>query len=227
MSATESSRVDAVQGLVVDERRFYRTAKRLLDLAVCAIAALIGLLPIILISIAIRLTSPGPILFVQERVGKNGKPFRMYKFRTMREGGDDEAERAYMRRFVRGDTQPTGSGGYKPINRARITRIGALLRRTSLDELPNLINVFRHEMSLVGPRPNVPWEVEAYHDWQRQRLHVLPGITGLAQVRGRSDIPFDTIVQYDLEYIQRQSFVLDLQILCETLGRVVKRNGAG
>jgi lipopolysaccharide/colanic/teichoic acid biosynthesis glycosyltransferase len=227
MSATESSPVEAVQDIVVDERRLYRTAKRLFDLAICAFVALIGLLPFLLISIAIRLTSPGPILFVQERVGKNGRPFRMFKFRTMREGGDDEAERAYMRRFVSGDTQPTGSGGYKPINQARITRIGALLRRTSLDELPNIINVLRHEMSLVGPRPNVPWEVEVYREWHRQRLHVLPGMTGLAQVRGRSNLPFDTIVQYDLEYIQRQTFKLDLEILWATLGRVVKRDGAG
>jgi lipopolysaccharide/colanic/teichoic acid biosynthesis glycosyltransferase len=96
-----------------------------------------------------------------------------------------------------------------------------------LDELPNVVNVFRHEMSVVGPRPNVPWEVEVYRDWHTERLRVLPGITGLAQVRGRSDIPFDTIVQHDLEYIRRQSFGLDLNILWKTFARVVKRSGAG
>jgi lipopolysaccharide/colanic/teichoic acid biosynthesis glycosyltransferase len=196
-------------------------------LAVCTFVVLIGLLPMLLIALVIKLTSPGPVLFVQERVGKNGKIFRMYKFRTMKEGGDDSAERAYMQRFVRGDTQPTDSGSYKPINEARITWIGVLLRRTSMDELPNVFNVFRHEMSLIGPRPNVPWEVEVYREWHTDRLRVLPGITGLAQVRGRSDIPFDTIVEHDLEYIRRQSFGLDLNILWKTFARVVKRSGAG
>lgn len=227
MDATESTPVESLSGIVVDNRRIYRFAKRLLDLVVCAVVGLICLPVVFIIAIAIKLSSPGPVLFVQERVGKNGKVFRMYKFRTMRPGGDDAAERGYMQRFVRGETQPTGSGSYKPINHARITGVGTLLRKTSLDELPNIINVFRHEMSLVGPRPNVPWEVEMYYDWHRERLRVLPGITGLAQIHGRSHIPFDTIVQYDLEYIRRQSFSQDLVILWATLTRVLKRMGAG
>lgn len=227
MSATESTPVESLSGIVVDNRRIYRYGKRLFDLSVCAFVLLVGLLPMLLIAIAIKLTSPGPVLFLQERVGKKGKVFRMYKFRTMREARDDAAEHAYMQRFVKGDTQPTGSGSYKPINEARITRIGVLLRKTSMDELPNIINVFRHEMSLVGPRPNVPWEVEAYRDWHRQRLDVLPGVTGLAQIRGRSHIPFDEIVQHDLEYMRRQSFRLDLEIIWATIVRVLKRYGAG
>jgi lipopolysaccharide/colanic/teichoic acid biosynthesis glycosyltransferase len=115
---------------------------------------------------------------------------------------------------------------HKPIQASEMTRVGRLLRRTSLDELPQIINVLKGEMSLVGPRPNVPWEVEEYKEWHKERLEALPGITGLAQVRGRSDITFDAIAKHDIEYIQQQSLLLDLKILWWTVLSVILADGA-
>jgi lipopolysaccharide/colanic/teichoic acid biosynthesis glycosyltransferase len=115
---------------------------------------------------------------------------------------------------------------YRPFAESQVTRLGRILRKTSLDELPQIINVLRGEMSLVGPRPNVPYEVQEYQEWHRERLAVLPGITGLAQVKGRSTLEFDTIASYDIEYVRKLSFALDVQILLSTLSAVVKGTGA-
>jgi lipopolysaccharide/colanic/teichoic acid biosynthesis glycosyltransferase len=205
-----------------------------------------------LCALLVILDSPGPVLFVQERIGKEGRRFRMYKFRTMRHNLDSNPHRAFMKAFVRGEIREEadisdveddqdndfhnavmkplvnvkpGSNGsgviYKPARSSQLTRVGRLLRRTSLDELPQLINVLKDEMSLVGPRPNVPWEVEEYQPWHYKRLAALPGITGLAQVKGRSSISFDRIVEYDSEYIEGQSLILDLKILWWTLSTVL------
>ena len=166
----------------------------------------------------------------------------MYKFRTMQHNLDDSSHRAFMKAFVNGKIGDNGNGKnallhrafkkvavnrefdnngngkiYKPVQASQITRVGRILRKTSLDELPQLINVLKGEMSLVGPRPNVPWEVEEYRPWHHERLEVLPGMTGLAQVRGRSGISFDRIVRYDIEYVEKQSLTLDLKILRWTL----------
>jgi lipopolysaccharide/colanic/teichoic acid biosynthesis glycosyltransferase len=179
------------------------------------------------IALMIRLNSPGPILFAQERIGKGGRLFKMFKFRTMYQDVDRDSHRAFMKAFINGQTTvKDGHQVFKPFDRSHLTRVGRLLRKTSLDELPQLINVFRGEMSLVGPRPNVPWEVEEYKGWHKERLEVLPGITGLAQVRGRSGILFDEIVQYDIEYIESQSLWLDLKILWWTVASVVFGKGA-
>jgi lipopolysaccharide/colanic/teichoic acid biosynthesis glycosyltransferase len=204
--------------------------------------------------VLIRLDSPGPALFVQQRIGKGGRPFRMYKFRTMDHNLDDTLHRGFMEAFVNGRigadepaydlsdkpkeafrrafrrTNPVGNGSakvYKPAETAQITRMGRLLRKTSMDELPQVFNVLKGEMSWVGPRPNVPWEVAAYSLWHHERLEVTPGITGLAQVRGRSAISFDRLVQYDIEYIERQSLMLDLQILWATVATVFRGVAAG
>lgn len=205
----------------------YQMVKRLFDLAVCSLIMPIFLPIGLLIWAIIRLDSSGPGLFVQDRVGRGGKLFRIYKFRTLNHQLDDSNHRAFMKSFVHGQIeQQNGDTVFKPFTANQVTRIGNLLRKTSLDEIPQIINVLKGEMSLVGPRPNVVWEVEAYLDWHKERLEVLPGITGLAQVRGRSGILFDEIVYWDIEYIKHQSFALDLQILLETVLSAVLAKGA-
>jgi lipopolysaccharide/colanic/teichoic acid biosynthesis glycosyltransferase len=225
-----------MQQWVVIERRHpvklyrprYQKIKRALELLLCFLAAPV-LVPIaFLIAIAIRWNSPGPIFFVQDRVGKGGRPFKIIKFRTMHHNIDKEAHRTFMKEYINGRiAQPAGEKeDFKPFQPNQVTKVGRILRKTSLDELPQLINVFRGEMSIVGPRPNVPWEVEEYQGWHQERLEVLPGITGLAQVKGRSNIVFNTIVQYDIEYIKKQSLALDLKILWWTVTSVFLSKGA-
>jgi lipopolysaccharide/colanic/teichoic acid biosynthesis glycosyltransferase len=201
------------------------------DLTLCLVSLPLAIVVMAVIGLMIFLDSPGPILFVQERIGCGERRFRIYKFRTMKRDCDDRSSREFMQAFVTGQiNQDDGSDNqamYKPKRRDQITRVGRILRRTSLDELPQIFNVLRGEMSLVGPRPNVPWEVEVYRGWHNERLEVLPGITGLAQVRGRSGISFDNIVQYDIEYIEKRSLKLDFQILWWTLLLVIQGRGAG
>jgi lipopolysaccharide/colanic/teichoic acid biosynthesis glycosyltransferase len=188
----------------------------------------VALVAMLICAIAIALDSPGPILFVQERVGKGGRRFKLYKFRTMHHDLDASSHRVFMKAFVNGKVQgpKTGTHVYKPFNDHQLTRVGRLLRKTSIDELPQLINVIRGEMSLVGPRPNVVWEVEEYQGWHKERLEVLPGMTGLAQINGRSSNTFDKIVRQDIEYIERQCLKLDLQILWWTVIVVLGGSGA-
>lgn len=215
----------------IEKYWFYLFCKRVLDLVIC-----IGVLPVVLgliaiIAVSVVLDSPGSPFFTQERVGKDGRRFRMYKFRTLQCDYDNPAHRALMQAFVRGEgilnENGPGSTTFKPPIQKHITRVGKILRKTSLDELPQIFNIIKGEMSLVGPRPNVTWEVEKYKDWHYERLKVLPGITGLAQVRGRSSISFDAIVQSDIEYIQNQSLKLDIQILWQTVRSVWNGKGAG
>jgi lipopolysaccharide/colanic/teichoic acid biosynthesis glycosyltransferase len=183
------------------------------------------------IALLIVLDSPGPFLYVQERVGKNGRLFRMYKFRTMVENHDSSAERKYMEDYIAGKVGPNvsadGTPTFKSATAAHITRVGNFLRKSSLDELPQVWNILRGEMSLIGPRPNVPWEVKQYTSHQYQRLAVLPGITGLAQVRGRSALSFQEIVEHDIEYVRNQSLKLDMQILWWTVIQVLEQRDAG
>jgi lipopolysaccharide/colanic/teichoic acid biosynthesis glycosyltransferase len=216
------------QPRVFPYRKEYQIAKRVMDVALCLLAMPLALPLLAVCALAIRLDSPGPVFFIQERVGKGARRFRMYKFRTMRHNLDDSYHRAFMKAFVNGQVGGDGEGKeiYKPIQTSQITRVGRILRKASLDELPQLINVLKGEMSLVGPRPNVSWEVEEYRGWHNERLEVLPGITGLAQVRGRSGINFDSIVKYDIEYIERQSLALDLKVLWRTLVLVFLGRGA-
>jgi lipopolysaccharide/colanic/teichoic acid biosynthesis glycosyltransferase len=215
----------------------YRHVKHWIDLAICLIALPFVVPVMIVCAIAIFLDSPGPVLFIQERVGKNGRRFQMFKFRTMQTNFDTTSHKVFMRAFVLGevgnDENPETPNHakdsttiYKPVQASQTTRVGGFLRKTSLDELPQLINVFKGEMSLVGPRPNVPWEVEAYKLWHSERFEVLPGITGLAQIEGRSSISFSRIVKSDIEYIEKQSLELDLAILLTTIWRVCSRQGA-
>jgi lipopolysaccharide/colanic/teichoic acid biosynthesis glycosyltransferase len=215
--------------MTVPLKRPYGTVvKRVFDLVITLVVLALLWPVMLLIAALIKLDSPGPALFVQQRIGKWGRPFRIYKFRTMAHNLDDAAHRKFMQAFVRGDIGKRNDGKviYKPFSESQVTRVGRLLRKTSLDELPQLLNILKGEMSLVGPRPNVPYEVEAYKEWHKERLGVLPGITGLAQVRGRSTIDFDNIARYDIEYARRMSLRLDLRILIATVSSVFKGSGA-
>lgn len=196
-----------------------RVIKRFFDLVLASLVLLITWPVMLLVALAIKLDSPGPALFVQERIGENGQPFRMYKFRSM--VSDAEG----MARSLAAQDR-TGVIVHKAPGDPRVTRVGRFIRRTSLDELPQLFNVLRGEMSLVGPRPELPWLVENYDIWQRRRLAVPPGITGWWQVNGRSDRLMHMHTEDDLYYIQNYSPLLDLQILWRTIGVVVRGKGA-
>lgn len=184
------------------------------------------------IAVAIKLTSRGPILFRQQRVGEHGTAFTFLKFRSMFVNNDASQHKEYVRKLIAGQAakQPTngaGEGIFKLTNDPRITPVGNFLRRTSLDELPQFFNVLRGDMSLVGPRPPVPYEVEAYATWHRRRLlEAKPGITGLWQVEGRSRVGFDDMVRLDLRYARHSSPWLDLKILVQTPKAVIAGNGA-
>jgi lipopolysaccharide/colanic/teichoic acid biosynthesis glycosyltransferase len=206
---------------------YYRTIKRSFELVLCLIMAPLLIPCGLIIAIVILLESSGPALFVQERIGQGGQPFDIIKFRTMHHDIDKTAHRAYMKQFVNGNLISEDKDQvFKPFTENQVTRMGRILRKTSLDELPQLINVVRGEMSLVGPRPNVPWEVQEYLGWHIERLEIPPGITGLAQVRGRSSITFDDIVRHDIEYIKNQSLLLDLWIIWRTITSILTSKGA-
>lgn len=196
-----------------------RVVKRVLDVGLVVVSAPLWLPLFALVALAIRLEGTGPIFYTTRRVGENGRAFPMLKFRSMIPNADALREDLIAQ-----------SGGdprhFKDENDPRITRVGRLLRRTSMDELPNIVNVLKGEMSLVGPRPPLPSEVEAYAPWQRRRLQTIPGMTGLWQVSGRSEIPFDEMCLLDIYYIENWSMGLDAQILMLTIPRVLLRQGA-
>lgn len=212
--------------------------KRLLDLAGAA-AAIVLLAPLMAaVALAVAVSSPGPVVFRQVRLGRGGAPFVFYKFRTMTHGSDDAVHRDFVARLIAGGPHGqaraeaaagdgTAQGSFKLQDDPRVTRLGRFLRRTSLDELPQLFNVLRGDMSLVGPRPPIPYEARHYRAWHLRRLlQVKPGITGPWQVAGRSQVPFDEMVRMDLRYIARCSLALDLLLLLRTVGVVVSGRGA-
>lgn len=209
-----------------------RTIKRGMDLA-GSLAALVVLSPVMLaIAIAIKLTSKGPVLFRQERVGQYGNRFTFLKFRSMHPKNDSSIHEAFVRELITNKSQGAGNSDstakvFKIQNDPRVTSIGRFLRKTSLDELPQFINVLKGEMSLVGPRPPIPYEVKNYDIWHRRRLAtVKPGITGLWQVSGRSRVGFDDMVRLDLKYASTWSLWLDIKILLLTPHAVVSGAGA-
>jgi lipopolysaccharide/colanic/teichoic acid biosynthesis glycosyltransferase len=173
-----------------------------------------------LIAILIKLTSEGPVLFVQDRVGRDGSPFKFYKFRTMLVDNSDAEHRSFAAEFIKGRMMNDAEAKrpvFKLQNDPRVTSIGRFLRKTSLDELPQFINVLRGDMTLVGPRPPLAYELAHYKEWHRGRLTVKPGLTGLWQVSGRSTVPFDEMVMLDLYYIENWSLALDLKIIMRTV----------
>lgn len=208
----------------------YGQWKGLLD-RLLALLLITILFPFIaLIAIGIRLDSRGWPIFTQKRVGKDGCIFTIYKFRTMRVNNDDGEYKEYVRRLVNEDvpyrTDHQGKALYKVVDDTRVTRFGALLRKTNLDELPQIFNVLKGEMSFIGPRPDIPFAVEMYGDWHRKRLCATPGISGLWQVSGRSGRSFDDMVQLDIDYIENQSLLLDSKIVLQTMGVVLGRDGS-
>lgn len=220
---------DLQQG--IDSRRGSRLVKRAMDIAgsLCGLVVLSPML--IAIAIAIKLTSQGPVLYRQERVGRYGRTFTFLKFRSMYHRNDPKVHEEFVKRLIAGTVDSSESNGnsglYKLTNDPRVTSIGKFLRKSSLDELPQLLNVLRGEMSLVGPRPPVPYEFECYHTWHKQRLvAVQPGITGLWQVGGRSRTTFDEMVRLDLKYATSWSPWLDLKILVRTPQAVLSGEGA-
>lgn len=198
---------------------FGELIKRLMDLAIVIIFAPLALLVMVLVALAIRLDSPGPVFYASPRVGRDGKLFRMVKFRSMIEGADEK--KAELQQFNEADGPI-----FKIKDDPRLTRVGAIIRRLSLDELPQIYNVLKGEMSLVGPRPPLPEEVEGYKPWHMQRLAVVGGLTGLWQVSGRSDLTFDELCLLDIYYIENWSLALDARILLQTIPHVLSAKGA-
>ena len=196
-----------------------RLVKRIFDLMICIFLLLFVLPFILLISLFIRIDSPGPIIFRQPRVGENGRIFGMFKFRTMVDGAEKMQE-------AFNEVNEDGKIIFKRPNDPRITRVGHFLRRTSLDELPQLFNVILGDMSLVGPRPELPWMVDQYEPWQRKRFAVPQGMTGWWQVNGRSDNPMHLHTEDDIYYVQNYSIWMDIYILLKTPWVVLRGKGA-
>jgi lipopolysaccharide/colanic/teichoic acid biosynthesis glycosyltransferase len=216
----------------VSRKRFPTILKRGIDIVGSGLILLVLSPFFAVIALAIKLASKGPVIFEQERLGQFGKSFRCLKFRTMYTNNDPKIHREYVHRFIAGKTENGSKNNSEPIvykitNDPRVTPIGKLLRKTSLDEFPQLWNVLRGDMSLVGPRPPVRYEFEVYDVWHRRRvLEVKPGITGLWQVSGRSRTCFDDMVRLDLRYSQSWSLWLDLKILLATPLAIVEGDGA-
>ena len=195
------------------------TIKRGIDI-IASIFFLILFSPILLITaLAVVTTSKGPAIFKQYRIGKDGQPFEFYKFRSMSATAEED-------RFLLLDQNEAGGPIFKIASDPRITPVGAFIRRTSIDELPQIWNVLRGDMSLVGPRPPLPEEVQQYSAWERQRLTVRPGVTGIWQVSGRSDLDFETWVAMDIEYIEEWSPSLDFSLMVRTIPAVLSGRGA-
>jgi undecaprenyl-phosphate galactose phosphotransferase len=205
----------------------FRKVKYALD-ALAALGGVVLVSPLFLaLSLAIKLTSPGPVFYQAKAVGKNGRFFKMYKFRSMITGASKQIHKDFVTRMIKGEITQDGNGKtLKITNDPRVTKVGRLLRSTSLDELPQLINVLKGEMSLVGPRPCLPYEYEVYKEWHKKRTAVRPGMTGLWQVVGRSEVSFEDMILLDLYYIYNRSLGLDLSILFETAFVVLRKTGA-
>lgn len=204
-----------VRGLTPTQRRM----KRAFDIAVSSFVLFMVLPVMATIALAIKLSSPGPILFKQVRVGENGKPFRIYKFRSMVVNAEALQTRVNQ-------TDDNGNVIHKMKFDPRVTGIGRIIRKTSLDELPQLLNVIKGDMSLVGPRPELPWLVERYESWQYERFVVPQGITGWWQVNGRSDKPAHLNVDLDIHYVDNYSFWMDVKIMLMTIPALLKGKGA-
>jgi lipopolysaccharide/colanic/teichoic acid biosynthesis glycosyltransferase len=219
----------AVAWELVPTRGYYLALKRAFDIVVTLVLLIVLLPAMLLCALAVRLESPGPVLFRQQRAGQAGRLFTLLKYRSMYANCDPALHREYATAFVRGtaDVQSDGKTQvYKLTDDPRVTRVGRWLRRTSLDELPQLFNVLQGTMSLVGPRPPIPYELEEYQPVHWQRLSVKPGITGIWQVYGRSVSTFDEMVQMDLQYIRERSLLLDLKLLIKTFPIVIGGRGA-
>ncbi|CAI2649684.1 sugar transferase [Apilactobacillus kunkeei] len=198
---------------------FYLTVKRLFDIAASLFALLITLPLTLVVSLCIYLDDRGPIFYTQERIGKDGQPFRIYKFRSMCQNADDKKKELTEQNEVKGAM-------FKMSNDPRVTRVGCFIRRHSIDELPQLINVLLGSMTVVGPRPPLPEEVDQYSQRDKERLKVKPGCTGLWQVSGRNSLDFDEMVELDIDYIEHASLLLDMKICFKTVWIMIYPNEA-
>ena len=208
---------------------YYLPLKRILDVSI-ALGLIVFFGPLILLIMAgILISSPGPIFYRQTRIGKNGKPFSMLKFRSMQVINNADLHREYTQKLIRENTQPRtlGKSSLKLLGDPRITSMGKYLRRFGLDEIPQFFNVLKGDMSLVGPRPSLPYEYDVYEEWHKERLGVLPGITGYWQVLAHNTVGFDEMVQLDLEYIRSMNLWLDLKIMFLTPIEMVRGKGFG
>ncbi len=199
-----------------------RFIKRFADASISLAVLVVGFPFLFAIALLIKVTSKGPVFFTQERIGEDGDNFTLFKFRTMRTDCDDTLHREFTREFIQGQLPKSTLDGkaakpYKLKDDPRVTAVGGFLRRTSLDEIPQFINVLKGEMSIVGPRPPLAYEYEYYEDWHKLRMTVRPGLTGLWQVSGRSSVPFHEMVMLDLYYIENWSLRLDLRIMLQTV----------
>lgn len=226
-------RIDGVPTLAVRESPMRGAAlavKRLIDIVVSALLLIVFSPLFVAIAALVKVLSPGPILFRQMRAGQHGRAFEFYKFRTMRADTDDRLHREYAGNFINGKADEAEGSDGKPVfkmrNDPRVTGIGKVLRRTSLDELPQLVNILRGEMSLVGPRPPILYELSHYKEWHKRRLEAKPGLTGLWQVSGRSSVPFNEMVLMDLYYIDNWSLWFDFEILLRTIPVILFGRGA-
>jgi len=214
----------------VDDRVWGARVKRAMDMLMAGLGLVVVSPLMLLVAGLVKISSPGPVLYSQERVGKGGRRFRMYKFRSMKVCNDDSRHRKYVESLMfQGDAAGFDDQGrpvYKLLDDPRVTWLGRLLRRTSLDELPQILNVLCGDMSLVGPRPCLPFEYELYQPWQRRRLDNVPGMTGLWQVSGRSFLTFEEMVLLDLFYAGNWSILLDLKLLGRTVPEVLGARGA-
>jgi len=212
--------------LRVRSRPGYETLKRTID-TLGALVLLIALLPAFLcIAVGVVVDSGWPIFYRGERIGRGARTFTVLKFRSMRADSDSSAHREYLSQLLAGEAGAS-NGLFKVPNDPRITRVGRFLRRSSLDELPQLVNIVRGEMSLVGPRPEVPYALADYESWMYRRFEVTPGITGLWQVSGRGRLSVRDMLRLDVEYADRSSLGLDLGILARTIPAVLRGTGAG
>ncbi|MBD3179853.1 MAG: exopolysaccharide biosynthesis polyprenyl glycosylphosphotransferase [Candidatus Latescibacteria bacterium] len=206
------------------------SVKRILDILLSVPILILSLPFIIAVAIIIKCTSRGPVLFRQERIGRNGKPFMFLKLRTMKIGTSDRRHREFCKDFIKGSISSDRSGSkkrtYKIVDDPRITGVGKFLRKSSLDELPQFLNILKGDMSLVGPRPSLKYEYKYYNDWHKRRTAVKPGLTGLWQVSGRSNVSFQEMINLDLYYIENWSIILDIKIILRTVPVVLFGKGA-
>lgn len=235
---------------VYSREDLYFLCKRILDFTLALIALIVLAIPMAFVAMLIALETPGPVIFSQKRIGarrrkRHGRVewetvnFTFYKFRSMYHNSDSTVHQQFMKAFIKNDRQKlaqvqnsispaadNGSEVSKLVNDPRITKVGRIIRKTSIDELPQLWNVIKGNMSLVGPRPSVSYELEEYNDWQKKRLEAIPGLTCLWQVNGRSATDFDGQVALDIEYIEKRSLWMDIKILFLTIPAVLACKGA-
>lgn len=215
----------------LSDRDLYYRAKRVIDVMLSALLLILFSPLILAIALAIKLDSPGPVVFMQERMGydwqrKRERVFSFYKFRSMYHNCDQSVHEAHVKAWVRNNSNGSGPTLVKLTDDPRVTRVGRFLRKSSLDEIPQLVNVLRGHMSLVGPRPVPLYEVAEYDAWHRGRLQAVPGITGMWQVYGRGTVTLDEMARLDILYIQQQSLWLDIKLLLLTIPVVLTGNGA-